>query len=184
MQILTQREPRTREPHYLSREVCHAAGISGTLLRAWTNSSRGCVLLSSAERPVSRQWVPVLFSWARMMQIAIMRELCELSWFPGLGSQAAAVFCDAGDIGDEIPGAFGPRVPTRMPAELFPEGRTILAARLSPGDGADAIAEVHQVRDDESFGDVWQRLTGGVPGISLIDCNAVVDNVKQKLGIE
>ena len=173
----------TRRPRYLIAEVAHASGVPIGILKSWLLKERRILALTREERPAACKGLAISFSWNRLCQVAAMEALQRAGcWLPSIAAKAALIFSDIGD--DDIPGAFGPDIPTRRPAECFAEHRTILAVRFGSDDSAEPITEVHQVRDDEPFGDVWQRLTNGVDGITLLDCAAVVERVKSRLAIE
>jgi hypothetical protein len=185
--ITEQREPNlpTRAARYLTAEVCHAAGVSRDLLRAWTQPNRNIVALSWAERPVIRRGVAHLFSWNRLMQVAVIEALGRAGcWLPSIGAKAAVLFSDVGSDGADIPGCLGPDVPSRRPAACFDAGRTILSVRFGNDNSAEPITEVHQIDDSEPFGAVWGRLTDGADGVTILDCAAIVDRVKARLAID
>lgn len=184
--VIVRREPKipTRAPLFLLRETSHAACVQIYLLKSWLLRERNVLQLSTVERPESRQGIPLMFTWRRVCQIALMEALGRLCWLPSVAAKAAVIFSDVGEDGAEIAGCFGPDVTSRAPAELFPTGNTILATRFLGGDSCEPRTEVHKIPDDMTFAEFWPLVTAGADGISLVDCGAVVDRINARLGIE
>lgn len=145
------------ENRYISAEVCAAVGISESTLKNWVSRKPQVVLMTSEERERVGKGVPFLFSFQRVMQVALVAELVALGLEPRPSAMAAAGFTDVGDAG-------------RDPGHLFPEGLTYLFAHKDNPDSLPGTCI--NIKPQTSFVEVRHRLYGAVSFVAA-DVNAV-----------
>lgn len=112
---------------FLAGDACKAAGIDNATLKNWIHPDRRAILMSEDDRRAMGSGRAHLFTFRRVMQIALTAELVQLGFPPRKAGIMAAGFTDVGDgvaaFGDEIP------PPTeRLPGELYRDGYTMLVA--------------------------------------------------------
>jgi hypothetical protein len=107
---------RSRE-RYTSAEVCRAAGISVATLRNYTSRDPRVIVMPDDDREKAIRGVPVLFSFPRLMQIALVSEIVSMGFgiTPRRAAEIAFGFSDVGDHRAK-----------RNPAELYRQGATLL----------------------------------------------------------
>jgi hypothetical protein len=152
---------------FLAPAVCAAAGISPVILKSWVSRKPNIVMLHEDERPTVSA-APILYSFARVMQIAIMAQLVRAGWQPSHAADAAIVFTESG-----FP-------PERGPCDLFDSGDTFLVAT---GDNPGASQVVNIVA-----GSRWAAAKhefglghGGTMATTIVDVGAVMRRVRAVL---
>lgn len=117
---------------YRLSTVAHAADLPKATLSSWLH--RGHIDLAKTDRDTSGSGDHRLFSWHRVINIAIVAELNRLGIPPSAGSSRAALkFSDLGGskrahwVGD-------PPSDVRPAGELYPHGMTYLVIRNSSGE--------------------------------------------------
>lgn len=173
------------EDRYTSAQVCAAVGISESTLKNWVSRKPQVVLMTSEERERAGRGVPLLFSFQRVMQIAITAELVALGLQPRPAALAAAAFTDTDTGADDGGWVYdAPSAPLRQPGQLFPVGITYLVVPNAADD--DAInADVKNVMPDTTVYDLLRGERIGRPGAVsaiLLDVNAVHDRIRGVLG--
>lgn len=131
-------------PQIFSADACKAAGTDPATLKNWISRTPSAILMSDDDRAAfagqteltdtgsSKERVSAgsgrshLFTYRRVMQIALVQELVDMGFPPRRAGMIAAGFTDVGDGGG---GFVGDTVEIgRMPGELYKSGLTFLIA--------------------------------------------------------
>lgn len=154
---------------YTSAEACAAAGITLDTLKNWVSRQPQVILLTRGERDAVEAGGGLLFSFQRIMQIALTAKIARTGLKPREAAMIAAGFTDVGD---------GPlnEIPQRDPCRLFDEGLTVLA--WYPGEIAGRVMNLRpeQTRLFELF---W--FEGTREEASAVIVNRVYDRVRASL---
>ena len=125
---------------FTSAQACEAAGISMDTLRNWVSRQPQVVLLTHEERERAGKGHPLLFSFNRVMQIALTAAIVEQGPDPRQAALMAAAFTDLGDgaaSADELE-------TVRQPGELYQDAFTFIVG-IRGRRGAEAAAECVRV---------------------------------------
>lgn len=128
-------------PQFFSTDVARATGVSLATLKNWISRDPPAVLMSDADRQSSTSGRSHLFTFNRIMQVALTAELVRLGIGPRRAGLLAATFTDT-DIGSRPAGPRAEAMP-RTPGQLFSEGATVLIAY----DGEDVASIVNMLPD-------------------------------------
>ncbi|MGY4803446.1 hypothetical protein [Teichococcus aerofrigidensis] len=122
---------------YTSAQTCAAADISGDTLKNWVSRRPQVVFLNQGERDQIVSRGGLLFSFQRVMQIALTNKIARTGLRPREAALIAAAFTDLGE---------GPLAdtPAREPGKLFEEGLTVLA--WYPGETVGRVMNVRPER--------------------------------------
>src|SRR5918995_2160011 len=158
---------------FSSAEACGAAGIDAKTLKNWVSRQPQVVLLSDDERRKAGERKRFLFSFNRIVQIALTAELVGLGVQPRRGAVLAAAFTDysAGSI---------PHLELEREAgELFVGARTYLVAP-SGADFAKIIPVTAEMTAVEFLHPDY-----GAPSLStiVVGVGAVHGRVARSLGV-
>lgn len=171
-------------PQFLATDVCRAAGISAATLKNWISRSTGdagpVIPMTDVDRKASASGSPHLFSFRRVMQVALTQRLAALGIPVKRASLAALKFTDIG--GSERAYHAGEIPIVRGPCEHFMEGDTYLvlfAGDETPGrlinvkDGEDALPKIEA-----------QAYMRGMSGVAaIVTVKHVEIEVRQTLGL-
>jgi hypothetical protein len=167
-------------PKYLSQPASKAAGISISTLSNWVFRSPPAVPLGrDAEGQKRGKGNALLFSFNRVLQIALTAELVDYGFSPRQAAGMVFPFTDGTSAYE--PGASGwSEEPyeevakrLRMPGKLFPVGQTVLVISKES-----AVGTVVNVRDDTVFKDV---LPPDGKGVLLIPIDPIYWRVRDAL---
>lgn len=154
---------------YTSAEACAAAGITLDTLKNWVSRQPQVVMLTRGERDAVEAGGGLLFSFQRVMQIALTAKIARTGLKPREAAMIAAGFTDVGD------GSLGD-TPQRDPCRLFDEGLTVLA--WYPGEPTGRVMNLHptKTRLHDLF---W--FDGSREEASAVIVNRVYDRVRASL---
>jgi hypothetical protein len=114
-------------PRFLSEDVCRAAQIDAVTLRNWISRDPPAITLREHDRKALRSGKPHLFTYRRVLQVALTADLVRLGFAPRKAGMMAAGFTEVGDV--TIPkGGADREEAERLPGELYPDGLTFLIA--------------------------------------------------------
>jgi len=112
--------------------VAKATGVPNSTLASWLQREQ--IELMKGDKQTAGTGDHRLFSWPRIINIAIVAELNRLGIPPSAGSSKAAL--EFSDIGDGVAHWEGEQPPPfpRLPGELYPSGATYLLIRNVDGE--------------------------------------------------
>lgn len=184
-------------PQFFTGDACKAAGIDNATLKNWITRSPPAILMSeedraefaergftdesfdrqSYERLAMGAGRSHLFTYRRVMQLALCAELVRLGFPPRKAGMVAAGFTDIGDTatgwGNE------PIEVKRLPGELYYDGFTLLIARPDRETGSCLNVDFKTPITDLLFHSN-QSLTTAV----IVNVNHVNDRVLGSLGLD
>jgi hypothetical protein len=177
--MLTVQNQIDHEKRYTSAQACAAAGITTSTLLNWVSRKPPVILLTAKDREISGKGRPLLFSFHRVMQIALTAEMVDYGFSPRQAAGMVFPFTDRTSAYE--PGASGwsekPHEEIakrlRMPGKLFPIGQTVLVISKES-----AVGTVVNVRDDTVFKDV---LPPDGKGVLLIPIDLIYWRVRDAL---
>jgi hypothetical protein len=178
--------PADFENRYTSAQACEAAGISTVTLKNWIGRHAPAILLTKAERENVGKGRPLLLSFNRIMQIALVAELVGLGFQPRPAAMAAVAYTDlsssegaSGWRADEDEGLpEHPALPARMPGQLFPSGLTYLVVPR----GANSETKVNGKCINVTTDMPAHELLDGVFAAAVVDVSALHRRVRSVLG--
>lgn len=121
------REPSQDIPRFLSDDVCRAAQIDFITLRNWISRDPPAITLREHDRKALKSGKPHLFTYRRVLQVALTADLVRLGFPPRKAGMMAAGFTDVGDVAIPPLGDHGDEA-ERQPGELYADGLTFLIA--------------------------------------------------------
>lgn len=178
-------------PRYSFAEAAEAIGRDPDTLRAW--STRYGFELAEYDRNATRGGLRLL-SRVSVYRLAIANELIEgYGFFPREAFSAAVRFAD---LSSPLPrDSYRGNTAKRAPAELFPEGDTLLIVYKPGLAEADVnftehpFADVVNVLPEESFGEVRNKLFFRHTAASerqdsfiVLNCKSICGAIDAKLG--
>lgn len=117
------------EIRYTAAQVCAVTGVSPELLKSWVSRKPIIVHVSDDDREKQVKGSPIMYTFTRVMQIAITKKLVD----SGLSARRAAViaagFTDTGRApppAHVMQDALYAKAKYRLPGELFRKGWTVL----------------------------------------------------------
>lgn len=175
-------DPADYEARNTTADAAYGASISVDTLKNWVSRDPPMVLIS---REKTGKGNPILYSFARVVQIAIVAELISHGVRHRRAAMAAAVFTDT-SAGGTAGGWVGEAMDfskARLPVQLFPEGLTYLV--VPPGTDDDSSnAEVVNVTPATPATRFLHggRLSGlGVSSAVIVEVNSIVERVRARL---
>ncbi|TPG44222.1 hypothetical protein EAH89_27785 [Roseomonas nepalensis] len=124
-------DPTDYQDRYTSEQVCQAADINLSTLKNWMMRDPPIILMKKDRGDSERggRGSPLLFSFNRVLQIAITAELVRMGLAPRRAADISLGFSDAGDtaagfVGDQCLEEAVQQM--RSPGQLYPEGLTLL----------------------------------------------------------
>lgn len=178
-------------PQFFSGDACKAAGIDNATLKNWITRSPPAILVSdedraafadigvtgpSFERLAMGAGRSHLFTYRRVMQLALTAELVRLGFPPRKAGMVAAGFTDVGDTasgwGNE------PIMIERLPGELYQDGLTILIAEPDRETGHTMKVDFKTPLTDVLFSGA-RRITTAV----VVNVGDINDRVLASLGL-
>lgn len=183
---------------FFSGDACKAAGIDGATLKNWMTREPPALLVSEEDRAKFReQGFDIggaiserlaggsgrshLFTYRRVMQMALVAEMVALGLSPRRAGTLALGFSDVGEAVAYWGGGPAPEIP-RWPGELFPEGRTVLVAY--PGDDHSQVINVPAGKPTYSVLEALRVGTRRSGSAIIVDVNVVDDRVRASLGLD
>jgi hypothetical protein len=180
-------------PQFFTADACKAAGIEQSTLKNWIVRSPPAILISeedrasigaagpSHERMAGGSGRSHLFTFRRVMQIALCAELVRLGFPPRKAGLIAAGFTDLG-IGSFgwVGEPFKPTKRERGPGELYANGLTILVAEPETGLGRVINVDPTKPKLWELFYSGTQRTTSA----AVVNVTAVWARVIESLGLD
>lgn len=192
--------PNPDAPQFFSGDACKAAGIDGATLKNWivrdppviltTDEDRAAFAAAYAqdehaigpegpshERMATGSGRSHLFTWRRVMQIALTAELVRLGLPPRKAGIVAAGFTDVGDGAGQW--GDGPVKFDRLPGEMYPSGLTVLVTSPDTDTG-----RVVNVGGKSSLAEVFFHGTRRAAAVALVNVNEINDRVANALGLD
>lgn len=166
-------------PQFFSADACKAAGIESATLKNWLLPDRHAILMSEEDRRAAGSGRPHLFTYRRVMQIALTAELVSLGFAPRRAGTMAAGFTDVGEGFSGWVGEVYPVPKLRGPGELFEDGFTFLIA--SPGEESSHVCQVDLKTPLVKL--MWSPGIGTRSTAAMINVNHVDWRVKESLGL-
>ena len=183
-------------PQFFTADACRAAGIDPATLKNWITRTPSAILLSQEDKlKFQEAGAPIeteprermaagsgrshLFTFRRVMQIALTAELVALGFPPRKAGMVAVGFTDVGHGGAGYVGDGEPIRIKRLPGELYPDGWTILVAESDRETGRTVNVHHNTLLTELLFTSARPPST-----LVIVNVNAVDRRVRAALGLD
>ena len=163
---------------FSSSEACTAAGIDQATLKNWVSRDPPALLLSANERVAAGQRGSFSFSFARVMQLALVAHMVALGFAPRRAGMIAQCFTDYGDASSGWVGEGHPKT-ARLPNELYESGWTILLTHQG-----DDTGEVVNVEPGQAWDPFFSQGRGFQRVALSLNINFIMSDVLDRLGFD